>query len=100
MSEARERLESSSIRAVSQLVDQRPMVAATWCTTRGNPALIQDFAPLDSAQPPRWLSSAVKLDSTSAIKKGWTGADVIRGRAVISSVFLSISGNGDKFIFR
>ena len=56
-------------------------------TTRGHPALIQDFEPLDSAQPPRWLSSAVKLDSTSAIKKGWTGADVLRGRVFISSIF-------------
>jgi hypothetical protein len=54
--------------------------------------------PLHSTNLPRWLGSAVKLDSTSAIKKGWTGADVIRGRAVIASVFLSISGNGDKFI--
>ena len=76
------------------------VAAVTWCTTRGHPALIQDFEPLDSTQPPRWLSSAVKLDSTSAIKKGWTGADVLRGRVFISSVFLSISGNGDKFIFR
>ena len=73
------------------------------CTIRGHPTLIQHFEPLDSTQPPCWLSSAVKLeklDSTSAIKKGWTGADVIRGRAIILLVLLGISGNGDTFIFR
>jgi hypothetical protein len=29
------------------------VAAVTWCTTRGHPALIQDFEPLDSTQPPR-----------------------------------------------
>jgi len=66
-----------------------------------NPA-IQSVA---SASNENWIKEAADRqkdrDNISfAIKKGWTGADVIRGRAVISSVFLSISGNGDTFIFR